>query len=71
MIWKYVVNIYEPQGAGLDYPVVQHVFLGRTQKEAQGYFKAHLKTDEFLRKCYQRGRWNGADCVTESHWEHE
>lgn len=69
MLHKLVVNIYEPRGAGLDYPVVQHVFFGRTKAEADGYYRSHLKTDSFLRGCVTRRRWERVECEAELHWE--
>lgn len=49
------VDIYEN---GL-YPVVQHVFYGKTIQEARGYFKSHMKTDEFMRDAVKYGEWRG------------
>jgi hypothetical protein len=37
------------------YPVVTHLFTGRTPQEARGYHEAHRKTDSFLRQCEDRG----------------
>jgi hypothetical protein len=65
MLWALVIDIYESQ----TYPVVQHVFYGRTQAEAQGYYESHLKTDEFLRGCVERGRWRQVGCRAEMRWE--
>lgn len=44
----YIVDIYEAK-TYYQYPVVEHIFSGRTEEEAFGYFKAHLKTDSFLK----------------------
>ena len=71
MLFKYVVNIFEPKGVGMDYPVVQHVFIGKTQREALGYYHAHLKTDAFLRACAIRKRFDGFECLAQAHWEQE
>lgn len=49
------VDIYEN---GL-YPVVSHIFYGRTLREAHGYFHAHMRTDEFLRDAINKQEWNG------------
>lgn len=40
------VDIYEE---GNEYPVVTHIFNGKTKKEAYGYFMSHMSTDSFLR----------------------
>lgn len=50
-----VVNIYE-NGS---YPVVAHVFYGKTLSEARGYFRSHMRTDEFMRDAINHGEWNG------------
>jgi hypothetical protein len=65
LLWAVVHSIYE-ESIGDEYPVVTHTFMGRTRKEAVGYFRAHLKTDSFLRGCTERGRF-GSDikCRTE------
>lgn len=58
-----VVNdTYEPKGAGWSYPVVRHVFYGRTCKEAEGYSRAHRGTDRFYRACNETGRFESIDC---------
>ena len=44
------------------YPVVTHLFHGRTPREALRYFAAHCKTDAFLRGCVERGRWSTVRC---------
>lgn len=66
-LFRLVVDIYEAEIP--DYPVVTHVFNGKTKKEAIGYFKAHLTTDEFLRGCVNKGRWKTLDCRATAHWE--
>jgi hypothetical protein len=69
MLWALVVDIFEPAGAGTDYPVVQHTFYGRTKREAEGYFKSHMKTDVFLRDCVTRQRWERVACTATMRWE--
>ena len=69
MIWKLVVDIYEPAGVGWDYPVVRHEFFGKTQAEAEGYFNSHMKTDVFMRDCVTRQRWERVECSPRMHWE--
>lgn len=49
------VDIFESES----YPVVMHVFYGETIEEARGYFKAHMKTDSFLRESVHKGRYKG------------
>ena len=66
--WKLVVDIYEPEGAGNDYPILRHEFYGKTQQEAEGYYEAHLGTDEFLRGCVQRNRWHAVRCHADMYW---
>lgn len=65
--WRFVVDIYE-KSAGSDYPVLRHVFFGKDESEAYGYFEAHLETDEFLRGCVERSRWHDVQCRTEAYW---
>ena len=60
--WALRVDIYEPAGAGMGYPVVSHVFYGKTKKEAQGYFDAHMGTDSFMRQCVEKGRFADFRC---------
>lgn len=58
-----VINdTYEPRGAGTTYPVVRHIFYGRTCKEATGYAKAHSKTDVFYRDCNEDGQYKSIVC---------
>lgn len=46
-----IVDIYESDM----YPVVTHIFHGKTIGEARSYFKAHMKTDRFLREAVNTG----------------
>lgn len=64
-LWCYEVNIFEP-GVGMDYPVVQHRFFGKTQAEATRYHASHRKTDSFMRGCEDRGKWDGVNCHAET-----
>lgn len=50
-----IVDIFEDG----KYPVVSHVFYGETIEEARGYFKAHMKTDSFLRAAVNTRRFQG------------
>jgi hypothetical protein len=52
---KIVVHIYESE----PYPVVTHIFNGRTYDEAYSYLKAHMQTDEFMRDAIMKREWNG------------
>jgi len=56
MKYPYIqVDIYESDM----YPVVTHIFYGKTTEEARGYFKAHMKTDSFLRAAVNTGCYKG------------
>jgi hypothetical protein len=66
--WELAVEIFEPGGAGMGYPVVTHVFKGRTQKEARGYYDAHMGTDSFLRDCVKSGKFGTFKCRTFYRW---
>lgn len=66
-MWSLHVQIFESE-VGDAYPVVEHVFRGRTKKEALGYYDSHLKTDTFLHDCVFRGKWRDVDCYVVSHW---
>ena len=39
------------------YPVVSHIFYGKTLKEAKSYVTAHMGTDSFLRSALNKGYW--------------
>ena len=49
------VDIYERD----QYPVVSHIFYGKTLKEANEYFQAHMKTDVFLRSAILYQKYQG------------
>ena len=51
MIWRLIVDIYEECTTA--YPVVTHIFNGRTRKEAEGDYEAHLRA-------YAVKRWEKA-----------
>lgn len=61
------VSIYE-KAVGDAYPVVVHSFLGKTREEAEGYYRAHLKTDTFFRGCVEKEQFDGIDCWTTEKW---
>jgi len=48
-----------------DYPVVRHVFLGKTPEEAQAIYDRHRSTDAFLRAADDAGRMGEAVLTTE------
>lgn len=48
------IDIYEN-----GYPVVRHIFYGKTLSEARGYEKAHMQTDTFLRDAALKGEFEG------------
>lgn len=60
-----VVDIYE---SGADYPIVRHEFIGKTRQEAEGYFKAHQKTDAFLAGCLA-GHFKDIRCRATMYWK--
>lgn len=54
MKYPYIqVDIYE---SGL-FPVVTHIFRGKSKREAQGNMNAHMGTDKFLRDALNKGRF--------------
>lgn len=63
-MWALHVKIYEKES----YAIVEHVFRGKTKREAEGYYQSHLKTDDFLRACVERGRFRDFDCRAEAYW---
>ena len=67
--WALHVDIYEPEGAGMGYPVVRHSFFGKTKKEAEGYCTAHLGTDVFMRDCMDTGKWQRIVCPAFVIWQ--
>ncbi len=36
-------------------PIVRHVFVAPTLKEARHYYASHLRSDKFLRECEEKG----------------
>lgn len=58
-VFQITHEIFEPDGPSPDVAIVVHVFRGKTQAEAKGYFKAHQGTDSFFAGAVQRGSWNG------------
>ena len=68
-LWALVHDTYEPEGVGEDYPVVRHIFIGKNKKEAEGYYKSHTKTCEFMRECDKDGKWEQVKCDTKKSWK--
>lgn len=52
------VDIYEA-ATNYAYPIVTHVFTGKTEKEARAYHDAHRRADAFLRQCEDKGVFGG------------
>lgn len=66
MLWRLVVKIFEPS-VSEDFPVVTHIFSGRSAEEAERYLEAHMETDEFLRDCVTEGRFGDLECIAVRH----
>lgn len=45
-------------------PVVEHRFFGQTLAEAERVYRAHQKTDAFLRSCDMQRRFGNISCRT-------
>lgn len=58
----YVVDIYGSKS----YPMLTHIFHGRTKAEALEMYRRHLKADRFLHGCVH-GTEIG--CEAEARWE--
>jgi hypothetical protein len=65
-MWALHVQIFEQAVPG--YPVVEHIFFGKTQQEAQHVANAHAKADKFFAGCTQKGDYQGITCRYESFW---
>ena len=56
----YVVRVDISEAAtGHAYPIVTHLFRGRTREEAWGYHEAHRRSDSFLRECEDKRLFRG------------
>ena len=62
-MWRIVHQTFE-ESVGDSYPVLEHIFYGKTRKEALRYYQSHLKSDEFFRDCELRKKWNNVRCYT-------
>lgn len=56
-IYSVTVDSYESP----DYPIVRHIFYGRSEDEAFSYIESHKKSDRFFRDC-QKGSFEGIKC---------
>lgn len=63
-----VVDVYEPS-TRFRYPVIRHVFYGASREEAEGYYRAHLRNDNFLRSCAESKAFEGRLCEVDVRWE--
>jgi len=65
-LYELVVDIRESKNL---FPIVTHVFRGRTKQEARHYFESHLSSDKFMRDCVQKGVFAGSvQCRTTVRW---
>lgn len=65
--WRLISKIFEPEGVGMDYPVVVHTMYGQSAEEAQGYYDSHMESDSFLRQCVEDGNFEGQFKCVERH----
>lgn len=56
MAWAVIHDTFEKSQK---LPVVRHIFFGKTQEIARGNFRAHLKSDRFMRECTDKGNFEG------------
>ncbi len=69
-MWALHVKIFE-KNVGRAYPVLEHIFRGRTKSEASGYYESHLKTDDFLYGCVAKSKLKSIACSHEIEWRKE
>lgn len=55
-VYRIVVETFEP---GNTFPILIHVFQGKTSREAEAYVKAHEKSDVFFWECGTKGVFAG------------
>lgn len=60
--YRLVSKIFE----SASYPVVVHIFYGKTPEEALSYYLAHQKTDRFLSSCKATGTFMRMRCREEA-----
>ena len=51
--------IHDTFEAGQPMPVVRHIFYAPTREKAMAFYRAHLKTDAFMRECTRKGNFQG------------
>lgn len=66
---KIVELVHEIFEGDKPYPVVVHTFKGKTREEAEGYFKAHMKTDKFLFAMETEGKFGKIKGRTKKSWK--
>lgn len=57
-LYQVRVDIYE-SATRYEYPVVTHLFHGRTKEEAWKIHASHRESDSFLRECEDKGVFKG------------
>lgn len=67
--WALRVKTWEIDRNGNATLVLEHIFYGRTQQEAEGYATSHAKTDSFFRGCTTENRWDGVTCYSRAEWQ--
>lgn len=58
-MYRIVSEIFEGDKT---YPAVTHIFTGETLTQAQGYMRAHMKTDSFFSSCVLRKMFSNFKC---------
>lgn len=61
-MWAVVVDIFEPEGLGVEVPIIRHIMFGRTKTEALHYLDSHRKSDKFLRDCMDERKFGEVKC---------
>lgn len=75
-MWALHVRTYELDERNEWAPVLEHIFFGKTQREALHNSYSHSKTDTFYRDCgfYNAAHpqnWRGITCYSEEWWTRE
>lgn len=55
-VYRIVVETFEPSSS---FPIVTHMFQGRTSEQAEAFVVAHEKSDSFFRDCSRLGVFAG------------
>ena len=69
MLHQLIVDTFEAS-VGTGYPVLRHIFYGKTKEEARGYYQAHLTTDAFLRGCTLEQHFKAIKCRSTFKWKY-